>query len=299
MSSERFRLQQIVLAGSAYPGGQDYTVDRQRQVQALVQDGSRYEQSHIVTQAAPGADIESLHLGWIFGGSAPWNASSDLPIAQISGDGLDLYGAKESVDVPGIDSASEHVRHRISAGIIHLARLSWSKGGNALATLRVLAKSSDGEADPIVRSIANAPGGLPAGVTNTHAWVVTAATLGAGAVDLESVDIELDPALMQAYQLGLPQPKDVIGTGGPVVIGLSGMTHDLRAADGAGACSLVLRQRSHGGGLQAQTLTLTFYGAYVWEEPVSGASGGPRQRQFRATTRHDGTNRPMTWSLSV
>ena len=299
MSSERFRLQQLVLAGTAVPGGQSYTIDRQRQVQALAQDGSRYEQSHVVPQAEPIAEIESLNLGWIFGSAAPWNASLDVPIALLSGAGLVLYGAKEAANVPGFDPAAQHTSHTIGAGVMHLARLSWAKGGSAVASLRCLAKSANGETDPIIRATNVAAAALPNSVTTTHDWVVTAATLGAAAIDLESVDIEFDPALIQSYSAGLPQPTDVIGSGAPVVISLSGTTFNLRGVDGAGACTLVLRQRSHGGGLQAPTLTLTFYGTHVWEEGVSGPTGGPRERSFRVTNRHDGTNRPMTWALSA
>jgi hypothetical protein len=297
--SERFRLQQIVLAGTAYPGGQSYSTDRQREVKVLAQDSNRYEQSHVVPRAAPMVEIESHNLGWIFGAAAPWNASLDLPIALLSGDGLDLYGAKEGSNTPGLANVAEHVRHRLSAGIIHLSQLSWSKGGSAIASLRALGKSDNGETDPITRLTNIAVNNLPTGATITHDWAVTAAVLGGTAVDLESVSIAIDPALEQSYLNDLPQPVDIIGTGAPISIVVSGMTYDLRAVDGAGVSSIVLRQRSHGGGLQAQTLTLTFFGGYIWEETVAGASGGPRERNWRLTTRHDGTNRPMTWALSA
>ena len=298
----KYRLQRLVFDTTPVGGGMSYSTDFGRQVEALTQDGNRYEQAHVVPQEAPAAEITSLNLGWVFSGESPWNASLDVPIALISGDGLDLYAALQASGVPGQSPSAAHVRHRIVGGLLHLSRLSWSKGGAAEASIRVMGKSADGTTAAIGFASNIAAELLPSsGGTTAYRWVLTGSTFNGVATDCESVEVEFDPALMQEYQRGLPLPVDITGTGAPVSVRVRATTNEYAAAEGNGACSLVFRLLAHGGGLSTAAgsiLTISFNGTLSWEEAATGTQGEVSEKTLAITTRHDGTNRPCTWALS-
>jgi len=298
----RYRIQRMSINGTVVSGGRSYNLDRGRSREAMVQDGNRYEQGHVVLQATPAIEIASHNLGELFGASSPWNASLDSPCAILASTGLILYGAKEAANISGFDSGAVHVSHAIATGLLCVGGLSWQKGGIAEASVRCMPFKTDGT-DPIVEATNVAANALPAAENNVyHGWTLLTANVNGTAIDVESLSVEIDPGVGPIHSRGLPFPTAISGQGQPVRISASLETHDLSLAEGSGASSLVFAKLGTNGGIATGSntrLTLTFYGPYGWADAITGEQGSPRSKSIMLTTKHDGTNRPLTWAVGA
>lgn len=290
-------IQAVKVNAATQYGFRGYQYDPAENVDIETADGGVYERGHHVTSAAPAVELTTRNLAAVF--ASPFNGSSDLPLAVLDGsNGIEMFGAKAVEGAPGFASGTVHRYRKAANGRLWVAGVSWRQGDKAEARVSGLLTSADGTTNPIGDTTTAS---LPTAGTAIYGYELTALVLaGVSVTDMQSVELGIDGKFAPRYLLGRPYPTAVIGAGptGPLEVVLDVESAELATASGSGACSLVFTALAHGGGFSASTVTLTLNGAWGRSGHWSGAAESTMSKGMRFRTRHDGSNRPMTWVVA-
>lgn len=292
----RFAIQQIRLNNVLYPGITGYGVDPGDQIEAQGSDGTLHHTAHHRLATKPMADLTTLGIKTIL---AALNGSTEIPMLALDGtNGLEMFFAQAASSGPGYTAGSTHSRRQALRGLIYVSGVKWSKGGRAEMSLRALFKSSDGTTSTITASTTVA---LPTSPTSDAAFGLESLSIGGTSCpEVDDVELAIDPKFDHEYSFGLPEPTDILGAGlkGQVDVVLTATVGNVASGTGTGATSFVLRRFAHGGGWNSDTCTFTLNGVWSIESAVDARVGSDATHRLTVRTRHDGTNRPLTWAVA-
>ncbi|HYE07781.1 MAG TPA: hypothetical protein VEL07_19840 [Planctomycetota bacterium] len=292
----RFGIQQIRLNNTLYPGVKGSQFDRGLEVNSDGSDGTVYETTHHVPRRKPAAEIGTLSLKTLI---TALNGSTDFPMLALDGtNGLEMFGARQAANAVGYQAGSVHSLRKGARGVLWLGGVRWSLGSPAEAILRAMFISADGTTEAI-SEIAIAA--LPTAPTPDFGFTLSALTVaGTSIPTVNAFEISIDPRFDWDHAAGLPEPTSIVGAGanGKLAITAKVDTGDIDLGSGTGATSAVFRRYAIGGGFGTDTVTFTFNSVFSHEEQVGGQNGQPMSRALMIRTRHDGTNRPLTWATA-
>ena len=289
----KFSIQQAVIHGTSRPGIRGYVLDRGVEVDSDGSDGTIHETIHTDLLHRPSADLTTLAAHTMIG--SVLTGSSEFPLLALNGTtGIVLYGAEAGSAAPGYASGSTHVSKTALNGVLYLASLRWSFGSNLEAAIQGMFRSTGGTTDAITTSTAAA---LPSAPTPTERLTLTSLTLaGDDVTSVQSLELTIDPKAEHVFDTGQPHPVDITmaGVNGPAAIRLSAEAEDMDLGDGTGTVTAVFTKRAQGGGLGADTLTVSLNAGWSVERSWGGDHGSPMSRRLEVHPRHDGSTRPLT-----
>lgn len=274
--------------------------DPRRVRMAHVSDGMAYEQEHTAMREAPTISlvVTDLHE-WLGVLSGTYGF-----VALDGTNGLEVFHLKGASSGPGYSSSSVHQRRRMISGLVCLNELSWSPDAEARASLTAYGISSDGTTNPAIVTDNNA---LPTFPTVSRRFVLQALTIAGDTITrVRSLRIAIDPRHSNSdaacYNVGLPFPTTVLSAGpmGPAAITLEAELNEMEAAtgEGSGAVTATFRDISGGGAVGTRQVAVTINGGYAWVEGTSANGQGPVSKRLVVTSRHDGTNLPLTIAVT-
>lgn len=292
----RFGITAISLNGTQYSGIRGYQFDPGLEVNSEGSDGTVYETYHVVTATKPMAEFTTFSLKTMI---TALNDSSDLPLEALNGStGLVMYGQKYLSGSPGFNASSVHASRTAANGVIYMTGIRWSRGQKAEMALRAMFKSTNGTTDPVTAAVNAA---LPTQPIPTEGFTLSALTInGSTITTVNSIDIAIDPRMEFEYTTGLPHPTDIsaAGVNGKLAITLRADVGDIDLGSGTGSVSAVFTKYAQGGGLDADTVTLTCNANWTSEEGLSGDNGQPMSRTLVTRTRYAGSTRPFAWATA-
>jgi hypothetical protein len=290
----RFAIQQIRLYNVLYPGISGWNVTPGVDVNSDQLDGTVHETAHHGMETAPTADMTTRNLGFI----ANLASSTDVWLQTLDGvNGLELIGAKAVSQGPGYQGGSVHLSRKGLRGVLLGTGVQWSKKGKAELALRAMFISADGTTAALAPSAI----ALPTLPTPDFGYKLTALTINGSSIPaVDSVNITCDPKAEFDYQAGNPEPVDVLmaGVNGAVVWRLNASVGDCDLGAGTGAVAAVFTRLAQGGGLGANSLTVTFNSNWSIEEGVGGVAASSMARQLVVRPRYNGATRPVTWTVA-
>lgn len=290
----RFAIQQMKFNNVLAPGLSGWAADPSLDVNSDQLDGTVHETAHHGMSAAPTAEMTSRNLAFM----SILDGSLDVPMKAFDGtNGLILYGGKANSQAPGYQSGSVHITRFSPHGILLCTGISWAKKQKAELALKAMFLSADGTTKAMQDGVA----ALPAPPVPDYGYGLTSLTLDGDAIEsVDSLGVSCDPKAEFEYLAGLPEPTDVsmAGANGAAVWRMNASIGDCDAGSGAGACVAVFTRYAQGGGLGANTLTVTFNANWSMEERLGGQSGSPMGRQLVVRPRMNGAVRPVTWAVA-
>lgn len=291
----RFAIQQIRFNNVLYPGISGWNVSPGLDINSEQLDGTVHETAHHGMETAPTAEMTTRDLGFI----ANLDGSTDVWLKAFDGtNGLELIGGRANSLLPGYAGASTHLSRKGTRGVLLATGLRWSKKGKADLSLKAMFTSANGTTAALAAAANIA---LPTLPVPDFGYKLTSLTLnGVSIPAVDSLDITCDPKAEFEYQTGLPEPVDVLmaGVNGAAMWRLNANIGDADLGAGTGAVAAVFTRLSNGGGLGANTLTVTFNSNYSTEEGVGGQAGSAIGRQLIVRPRYSGTTRPVTWAVA-
>lgn len=289
-----FAIARASLNGSDLEGARGYLIDPGEEIDSEGHDGDLYQRGHHILRANRTAELSTYDLHGVLGALT---GSSDVPLVELdAANGLQLYGQPHASGDVGYGSTAR-LRQALR-GVVHATGITWSEGSLAELSLGAQLISADGTTDPV----SDTTGTTPSPAATKHGFTLSALTVrGSSVTDVASVELTIDAKIGPDHTRGLPYPTGWRGAGvnGPLDVSLSVETAEMDITPGSGAVSLVFTNYAHGGGLGAVTVTLTLNGAWTFDEQWQGTHGEAMTRRLVVKTRHDGANRPLTWTLSV
>lgn len=290
----RFAIQQIRFNNTLYPGISGWNVSPGLDINSDQLDGTVHETAHHAMETAPTAEMTTRNLGFI----STLDGSTDVWLKAFDGaNGLELIGGRANSALPGYVGTSTHLSRKGVRGLLMATGVRWAKKGKAELALKAMFTSADGTTAALAAAANIA---LPALPVTDFGYKLTSLTLNGSSIPgVESVDITCDPKAEFEYQTGLPEPVDVImaGVNGAVMWRLNANIGDADLGAGSGAVAAVFTRLANGGGLGANTLTVTFNSNYATEEGVGGQAGSAIGRQLIVRPRYNGTTKPVTWAV--
>jgi hypothetical protein len=291
----RFAIQQIRFNNTLYPGISGWNVSPGLDINSDQLDGTVHETAHHLMETAPTAEMTTRNLGFL----SALDGSTDVWLKALDGtNGLELIGGRANSALPGYVSSSTHLSRKGLRGVLMGTGIRWSKKQKAELMLKAMFISADGTTAALA-SAANIA--LPALPTPDFGYKLTSLTLnGSNIVTVESLDITCDMRAQFEYQTDLPEPIDVsmAGVNGAAMWRLAANIGDADLGSGSGTVAAVFTKLANGGGLAANTLTVTFNTNYSTEDAVSGQAGSAIGRQLIVRPRYNGTTKPVTWALA-
>lgn len=290
----RFAIQQIRFNNTLYPGISGWNVTPGSDINSDQLDGTVHETAHHEMETAPTAEMTTRNLGFLSvldGSTDAWVKAFD------NANGLELIGGRANSLLPGYVGTSTHLSRKGTRGVLLGTGVRWTKKQKAELLLKGMFISADGTTAALTPAANIA---LPALPVPDFGYKLTSLTLnGSSIVTVESVDITCDPKAQFEYQTDLPQPIDVsmAGVNGAVMWRLNANIGDADLGAGSGAVAAVFTRLANGGGLGANTLTVTFNSNYSTEESVGGQAGSAMGRQLVVRPRYNGTTKPVTWTI--
>ncbi len=290
----RFAIQQVRFNNTLYPGISGWNVSPGLDINSDQLDGAVHETAHHVMETAPTAEMTTRNLEFI----TSLDGSADVWLKAFDGtNGLELIGGRANSLMPGYVGTSTNISRKGTRGILLGTGLRWSKKGKAELSLKAMFTSVDGTTAALAAAANIA---LPALPVTDFGYKLTALTMNGSSIpSVDSLDITCDPKAEFEYQAGLPEPVDVLmaGVTGAAMWRLSANIGDADLGAGSGAVAAVFTRLANGGGLGANTLTVTFNSNYSTEEGVSGQAGSAIGRQLIVRPRMNGATRPVTWAV--
>lgn len=290
----RFAVQQIKFNNVLYPGIAGWSADPGVDVNSDQLDGTVHETAHHGMSSAPVAEMTTRNLAFL----SVLDGSLDAPLKDFDGtNGLILYGAKAKSRDHGYLATSSHLTRSSPHGILLCTGINWSKKQKAELALKAMFLSADGTTAAMTPGLA----ALPPLPVPDFGYTLSALTLDGDAIEsVESLSITCDHKAAFEYLAGLPEPTGVSGAGvnGPIAWRMSASIGDCDAGSGTGACAAVYKRFAQGGGIGADTLTVTFNANWSVEEGLGGQAGSPMGRQLVVRPRLSGTTRPVTWTVA-
>lgn len=291
----RFAIQQIRFNNTLYPGIAGWAVNPGNDINSDQLDGTVHETAHHVMETAPTADMTTRNLGFL----SVLDGSLDVWLKAFdSANGLELIGGRANSLQPGYVGTSTHLSRKGTRGVLLATGLRWAKKGKAELTLKGMFTSADGTTAALAAAANIA---LPTPPVPDYGYKLSALTLnGSTIAGVESVDITCDPRAEFEYQTGLPEPVDVLmaGVNGAAMWRLNANIGDCDLGSGTGAVAAVFTRLAQGGGLGANSVTVTFNANFATEESISGQAGGSLGRQLIVRPRLNGSTRPVTWTVT-
>lgn len=291
----RFAIQQVRFNNALYPGISGWNVSPGLDVNSDQLDGTLHETAHHVMETAPTAELTTRNLGFL----STLDGSLDVWVKAMDGtNGLELIGGRANSALPGYASASTHLSRKGIRGVLLGTGITWAKKGKAELALRGLFTSADGTTAALAKASNIA---LPTVPTPDYGYKLTSLTInGSSLAAVESVDISCDAKAEFEYQAGLPEPVDVLmaGVNGAAMWRLNASVGECDLGEGTGSVAAVFTRLTHGGGLSANTVTVTFNGNYSIEEGVGGTSGSSMTKQLVVRPRIVSTTRPVSWAVA-
>lgn len=293
----KFSITQATVHGTSYSGIRGYVINRAIEIDSEATDGTVHETLHVDVQHRPTAEITTLAARtWV---NSVLTSSSDLPLLELNGTtGVVFFGAKADTDAPGYLGAGNHLSVTALRGLLHASSFDWSLGGNLELGVRGLFRSNAGGTDSLTTSAAASIPTLP---TPAEKLTLTSLTLaGDDVTSVRSYNLAIEAPFEHAFDTGQVHPVDIFGPGtaGPLAFRLTVDAEDIDLGDGSGGITAVFTQRAAGGGLGANTLTLTLNGGWSVEESLGGDNGSPMSRSLVARPKYDGVTLPFTWAVA-
>ena len=291
----RFAIQQVRLNNVLYPGVSGWNVTPGVDINSDQLDGTVHETAHHGMDTAPTADLTTRNLAFL----TNLDSSTDVWVKTLDGtNGLELIGARAASGLPGYDSGSVHLSRKGISGVLLGTGISWSKKGKAELTLKAMFTSANGTTAALAAAANIA---LPTLPVPDFSYKLSSLTINGSAIPaVDSVGITCDAKAEFEYQAGLPEPVDVLmaGVNGAAQWRLSAAVGNCDLGAGTGAVAAVCTRLANGGGMSANTLTVTFNSNWAIEEGVGGQSGGAMTRNLIVRPRYNGTTRPVTWATA-
>lgn len=291
----RFAIQQIRFNNTLYPGISGWNVTPGLDINSDQLDGTVHETAHHEMEAAPTAEMTTRNLGFI----SVLDGSTDVWLKAFdNANGLELIGGRANSLLPGYVGTSTHLSRKGTRGMLLGTGIRWARKQKAELTLKGMFISADGTTAALTPAANIA---LPAAPVPDFGYKLTSLTLnGSSIVSVQSLDITCDPKAQFEYQTDLPQPIDIsmAGVNGAVMWRLNANIGDADLGAGSGAVAAVFTRLANGGGLGANTLTVTFNANYSTEENLSGQAGSAIGRQLIVRPRYNGTTKPVTWAIA-
>lgn len=291
----RFAIQQLRFNNTLYPGIAGWAVNPGTEVNSDQTDGTVHETAHHGMRSAPVADLTTRNLGFL----SVLDGSTDAWLKACDGtNGIECIGAKAASLAPGYNAGSVHLLRKMARGVLLATGINWSKRSKAELTLKGMGTSADGTT-PALSPASNLA--LPTVAVPDFGYILSALTLNGVTIPApDSVQISCDPRAEFEYLADLPEPTDVLmaGVNGPVIWRLNAAIGDCELGSGTGAVVAVFTRLAQGGGLGANTVTVTFNSNWTTEEGVGGQASSAMGRQLIVRPRYNGTTKPVTWSVA-
>lgn len=291
----RFAIQQIRFNNVLYPGVSGWNVAPGLDINSDQLDGTVHETAHHLMETAPTAELTTRNLAFL----DELDDSTDVWVKALdAANGLELIGGRANSLLPGYVGTSTHLSRKGTRGVLLGTGIRWAKKGKAELTLKAMFISADGTTAALTPAANIA---LPAAPTPDFGYKLTSLTLNGSSISaVESLDITCDPKAEFDYQTGLPEPIDVLmaGVNGAAMWRMAANIGNADLGSGSGAVAAVFTKLANGGGLGANTLTITFNSNYSTEEGVGGQAGSSIGRQLIVRPRYNGSTKPVTWTLA-